>query len=184
MRFHLIGLVLLASVAMPAMAQREESVDRRLDRIEQELRAVQRRVFPGANGPVLAPEMEAPAPAPPAAGVPATAPAPEIRTGRPNVLKVTVGNTAIPPLGPPETMVKNVSLKPADLFARANGTPTPSGAPAAAAVPAPAHRTAAARPHRAPTAAAVPEAAPAPAPTAAPAPPPAAPPATGAPPTQ
>ena len=72
MRFHLIGLVLMASVAVPAMAQRPESIDRRLDRIEQELRAVQRRVFPGANGPVLAPEMDTSAPATPPAGVPAT----------------------------------------------------------------------------------------------------------------
>lgn len=72
MRFHLIGLALLAGVAMPAVAQRPESIDKRLDRIEQELRAVQRRVFPGANGPVLAPEMEAPAPATTPAGVPAS----------------------------------------------------------------------------------------------------------------
>ena len=72
MRFHLIGLALLASVAMPVAAQRPESIDHRLDRIEQELRAVQRRVFPGANGPVLAPEMEQPAAATPPAGVPAS----------------------------------------------------------------------------------------------------------------
>jgi TolA-binding protein len=72
MRFHLIGLVLMASVAVPAVAQRPESVDKRLDRIEQELRAVQRRVFPGANGPVLAPEMEAPAAATSPVGVPAS----------------------------------------------------------------------------------------------------------------
>ncbi len=72
MRFHLIGLALLASVTVPVLAQRPESVDKRLDRIEQELRAVQRRVFPGANGPVLAPEMEAQTPTAPPAGVPAT----------------------------------------------------------------------------------------------------------------
>jgi TolA-binding protein len=72
MRFHLIGLALLANIAMPAVAQRPESIDRRLDRIEQELRAVQRRVFPGANGPVIAPEMEAQAAATPPTGVPAS----------------------------------------------------------------------------------------------------------------
>src|SRR3954462_3442526 len=72
MRFHLIGLMLLAGVAMPAAAQRSESTDRRLDRIEQELRAVQRRVFPGANRAVIAPEMDPAArPAIPA-GVPAS----------------------------------------------------------------------------------------------------------------
>lgn len=65
--------------------------------------------------------------------VPATAQAPEIRTGRANVLRVTVGSTAIPPLGPPEKMIKDVSLKPADLVARlqAGGAPAAPAAPAA-----------------------------------------------------
>ncbi|HEX5181756.1 MAG TPA: hypothetical protein VFW19_01265, partial [Allosphingosinicella sp.] len=78
MRFHLIGLALLASVAIPAAAQRPESVDKRLDRLEQELRAVQRRVFPGANGPVLAPEMEQQPVAAPPVGVPASSAAADI----------------------------------------------------------------------------------------------------------
>src|SRR5438270_11564381 len=72
MRFHLIGLVLMASVAVPAAAQRPESVDKRIDRIEQELRAVQRRVFPGANGPAIAPEMDQAASVPTPTGVPAS----------------------------------------------------------------------------------------------------------------
>jgi transcriptional regulator with XRE-family HTH domain len=62
--------------------------------------------------------------------VPATAQAPEIRTGRPNVLRLTVGATAIPPLGPPEKMIKDVSLRPADLIARARGTAAPAASPA------------------------------------------------------
>jgi TolA-binding protein len=49
MRFHLLGLALMASVAAPALAQRAEPIDRRVDRLEQQLRAVQRRVFPGGN---------------------------------------------------------------------------------------------------------------------------------------
>ena len=49
MRFHLLGLALMASVATPALAQRAEPIDRRVDRLEQQLRAVQRRVFPGGN---------------------------------------------------------------------------------------------------------------------------------------
>ncbi|HEX4737610.1 MAG TPA: helix-turn-helix domain-containing protein [Allosphingosinicella sp.] len=106
--------------------------------------------------------------------VPATAQAPEIRTGRPNVLKVAVGNTAIPPLGPPEKMVKNVSLKPADLIARANGAPPPS-----VAAPAPAPRRAPVR-HRPPPEP-VPVTPPAAAPPAATTPPPAT---TGVPPAQ
>ncbi|HEX8379804.1 MAG TPA: hypothetical protein VF619_04545, partial [Allosphingosinicella sp.] len=63
MRFHLVGMLLMASVAAPAAAQRAESTERRIERLEQELRAVQRRVFPG--GAQVAPEIEA---QPPAAG--------------------------------------------------------------------------------------------------------------------
>jgi cytoskeleton protein RodZ len=63
--------------------------------------------------------------------VPATAQAPEIRTGRPNVLRVSVGSAVLPPLGPPETMVKDVSLRAADLAARAqNGATSAPAAPA------------------------------------------------------
>lgn len=75
MRYHLLGIALAASVAMPAAAQRQESPEKRIERLEQELRAVQRRVFPGGNVPVISPEV---APATPSAaapaGVPATAP--------------------------------------------------------------------------------------------------------------
>lgn len=68
--------------------------------------------------------------------VPATAKAPQIRTGRPQALQVTVGATRIPPLGEPEQTINNVSLLPADLVARAQGTgaaPAPQpGAPGVA----------------------------------------------------
>lgn len=65
MRFHLLGLVLLAGVAMPAPAQRAQPLDRRVDRIEQQLRAVQRRVFPGGDAQFVEPEIGAPSgPAP------------------------------------------------------------------------------------------------------------------------
>lgn len=53
--------------------------------------------------------------------VPATAQEPQIRTGRPQALRVTVGGAEIPPLGQPEQTIDNVSLKPADLAARAQG---------------------------------------------------------------
>ena len=59
--------------------------------------------------------------------VPAGAQAPRIRTARAHVLRVSVSGTPIPPLGPPETTISNVSLAPADLIARAR-----PGAPAAA----------------------------------------------------
>ncbi|HET9428856.1 MAG TPA: tetratricopeptide repeat protein [Allosphingosinicella sp.] len=60
MRFRLIGLILLASVAAPAvpvLAQRDVPVDRRVDRLEQEMRAVQRRVFPGGRAQTVEPEI-------------------------------------------------------------------------------------------------------------------------------
>jgi TolA-binding protein len=58
MRVHLIGLSLLASTAMPAaivQAQPRETIERRVDRVEQQLRAVQRRVFP--SGTPVEPEI-------------------------------------------------------------------------------------------------------------------------------
>ena len=71
MRFHLVGLVLLASVAMPASAQRADNLDRRVDRLEQEMRAVQRRVFPGADVPYVGAEIR-PEERTQSVGVPAT----------------------------------------------------------------------------------------------------------------
>jgi TolA-binding protein len=57
MRFHLVGLILLAGVSAPALAQRAEPVERRVDRIEQQLRAVQRRVFPNGTAQFAEPEI-------------------------------------------------------------------------------------------------------------------------------
>jgi TolA-binding protein len=70
MRFHILGLVLMASVAAPALAQKAEPIDRRVTRIEQELRAVQRKVFP--NGAEVAPEIDPARTAATGSGVPAT----------------------------------------------------------------------------------------------------------------
>jgi TolA-binding protein len=58
MRFHLLGLVLMAGVAAPLAAQsRNLPLDQRVTRVEQELRAVQRRVFPGGNAQFAEPEI-------------------------------------------------------------------------------------------------------------------------------
>src|SRR5687767_2698059 len=57
MRFHLLAIVLMAGAAVPAAAQQDNRLDRRVDRLEQEMRAVQRRVFPGANVPYVGPEI-------------------------------------------------------------------------------------------------------------------------------
>jgi transcriptional regulator with XRE-family HTH domain len=66
--------------------------------------------------------------------VPATAAAPQLRTSRPQALRVTVGSAVIPQLGEPEKLISNVSLKAADLAARAGGQAAPA---AAAPTPAP-----------------------------------------------
>jgi TolA-binding protein len=70
MRFHLVAMLLMASFAAPAAAQRSESPERRIERLEQQLRAVQRRVFP--NGAEIAPEIDPQQPAGAQAGVPAS----------------------------------------------------------------------------------------------------------------
>jgi cytoskeletal protein RodZ len=57
--------------------------------------------------------------------VPAGAQAPKLRTARANVLRVSVGGTQMPPLGPAETTISNVSLLAADLAARAQGGGAP-----------------------------------------------------------
>src|SRR3954452_16296371 len=71
MRHHLIAAAALAGVAMPAAAQKPESPEKRIERLEQELHAVQRRVFSG-NAPYVAPEVSPRAIAAEPAGVPAT----------------------------------------------------------------------------------------------------------------
>jgi TolA-binding protein len=57
MRFHILALVLLTSAAMPASAQ-EQRIEKRVDRLEQEMRAVQRRVFPAGSAPYVGPEID------------------------------------------------------------------------------------------------------------------------------
>ncbi len=55
-----------------------------------------------------------------------------LRTSIPQALKVTVGGRDVGAIGPADTLVKGVSLKPADLIARAEGS---SGAAPAAPAP-------------------------------------------------
>ena len=53
-----------------------------------------------------------------------------LRTSIPQALKVTVGGRDVGPIGPADTLVKGISLKPADLVARADGSPAaPTAAP-------------------------------------------------------
>lgn len=56
-----------------------------------------------------------------------------LRTSIPQALKVTVGGRDVGAIGPADTLVKGVSLKPAELVARANGSAPANIAPANAA---------------------------------------------------
>jgi len=68
----LLLLVLLATASMPVAAQKTETVDQRLQRVEKELRAVQRKVFPGGAGATVEPEISSPSISGGPAGAPAT----------------------------------------------------------------------------------------------------------------
>jgi transcriptional regulator with XRE-family HTH domain len=70
--------------------------------------------------------------------VPPTAQQPQIRVGRPEALRVTVGQSPVPQLGPTGQPIGDVSLLAADLLARAQGAPAAPAPAAAAAAPAPA----------------------------------------------
>ena len=69
------------AAAVPALAQDAREVDRRIDRLESEMRAVQRKVFPGGDKRYFEPEFQ-PADQAPAApvGVPATTPIADLTT--------------------------------------------------------------------------------------------------------
>lgn len=100
--------------------------------------------------------------------VPPTATAPLLKAGKPEALKVTVGTTVAPPVGPAGKVASNVSLLPADLLRAGQQPAAPPPSAAASPPTAPKPRAVAPRPS-APKATA-----PAPAPPpAAPPPPPA-----------
>jgi TolA-binding protein len=70
MRIQLLVTFLLAGAAMPAAAQ-PERVDRRVERLEAEMRAVQRKVFPGGRQATMVPEIGAAQPVGVGPGMPA-----------------------------------------------------------------------------------------------------------------
>jgi hypothetical protein len=80
--------------------------------------------------------------------VPPTAAAPVLKTGKPEALRINVGNTIAPSVGPPATIVSNVSLLPADLLkgGRPAAPSVAAPAPAAAQAPAPKPRPRVRRP--------------------------------------
>ena len=56
MRSHILTAILLAGCAVPALAQ-TQPVEKRVNKLEQEMRAVQRKVFPGGAGAIVEPEI-------------------------------------------------------------------------------------------------------------------------------
>jgi len=69
--------------------------------------------------------------------VPAAATAPVLKTGKPEAVRITVGSSVAPPVGPAATRVSDVSLLPADLLRSgagpASAPPPPGPAPSPAA---------------------------------------------------
>ena len=63
--------VVLATAAMPAFAQ-STNTDLRLNKVESEVRALQRKVFPGSGDKYFSPEISAPTPTPAAGPPPST----------------------------------------------------------------------------------------------------------------
>ncbi|MBX9797717.1 MAG: hypothetical protein K2Y03_12595 [Sphingomonas sp.] len=78
-----LWIALLAGVALApgvARAQSQSGIEGRVDRLEREMRAVQRKVFPGGNAAYFPPEVTPPAAASPAPGVPATSAVADLQT--------------------------------------------------------------------------------------------------------
>ncbi|MFM9827871.1 MAG: hypothetical protein ACKVOB_03880, partial [Sphingomonas sp.] len=75
MRKLMIAAMLAGTTALvPMVTQAQTAIDGRVDRLEREMRAVQRKVFPGGNSQLFTPEVTAPATTGPQAGTPASAP--------------------------------------------------------------------------------------------------------------
>jgi tol-pal system protein YbgF len=70
----MLGAVVLAAAPLPAQETDVVRIDKRVGKLESEMRAVQRKVFPGADGRYFEPEITAPEPAAAPVGTPATAP--------------------------------------------------------------------------------------------------------------
>ncbi len=88
MRLAIIVL-LLAGTAAPALAQSDDQLPRRVDALEKQMHAVQRKVFPGGNPDYFEPQIAPPSAAPADAGSPAGTPLSDL-TGRVGALEQQV----------------------------------------------------------------------------------------------
>jgi len=90
--------------------------------------------------------------------VPPNVDGPQLRTARPDALKITIGGREVPPLATRQQLIKDVPVSAAALLARPSPTPTQTSAPASPATQAQTRATA-------PTPVATPTARPQPQPT-------------------
>lgn len=144
-------LVALLGTAGPAFAQSSAGGDEaRLRKLEAEVRALQRRVFPGSDGKFFTPEVSQSAEPTPAAGLPATTPVTDLLTRmaavETQISRLTAQNEET------ANRVAQMEAKLAGMMpASANAAPAtatlaaPTAAPAAS-TPAPAQPALAARP--------------------------------------
>jgi TolA-binding protein len=88
MRLALVAL-LLCGTTTAALAQSNADLPARVDRVEKELRAVQRKVFPGGNPDYFEPQITAPVATPAETGTPATSAVGDL-TARVNALESQV----------------------------------------------------------------------------------------------
>lgn len=88
MRLPLMAAFLLLSTAPIALAplKAQADLDGRVNKLEKEMKAVQRKVFPGGDSRFFEPEIQPPAPSGTPAGVPATSPLSDM-TERVNALE-------------------------------------------------------------------------------------------------
>jgi TolA-binding protein len=74
MKKAIIALLLLSASAVPVAAQQQMTVEGRVGKLEKEMRAVQRKVFPGGAQQYFEPEIKPPVAPPAPVGTPADAP--------------------------------------------------------------------------------------------------------------
>ncbi len=86
-RAVLLGTVFCMLPAMPALAQK--TVEGRVDKLEKEMQAVQRKVFPGGSGQIISPDLTPQAAPVQQAGSPASAPIADL-TQRVNAIESQV----------------------------------------------------------------------------------------------
>lgn len=142
-RFPVLLIAAASAVALPAPTPAQTTIDGRVSRLEKEMRAVQRKVFPGGAGMTLEPEIAPPQAPPTAAGTPAASPVADLQARvtaietqlRSLTAQVEQGNFKLREL---ETSVAALQARLAPPAAAVDSVAPPAVAPApAAATPAP-----------------------------------------------